>query len=46
MSESQKLVFYWLYYGLLGQRQSWNVPVESLIDWLVDGASPVYFMVV
>lgn len=34
VTESQKLVFYWLYYGLLGRRQSWNVPVESGFDWL------------
>ena len=32
--ESQKLVFYWLYYGLLGQRRSWDVPVDSVFDWL------------
>ena len=30
--ESQKLVFYWLYYGLLGQRRSWDVPVDSVFD--------------
>jgi hypothetical protein len=33
----QKLVFYWLYYGLLGQRRSWNVPVDSVFDWRVAG---------
>jgi hypothetical protein len=31
------LVFYWLYYGLLGQRRSWNVPVDSVFDWRVAG---------
>lgn len=37
VSESQKMVFYWLYYGLMGRQQSWNVPVDSVFDWLVDG---------
>lgn len=37
VSESQKLVFDWLYYSLLEQRQSWDVPVDSVFDWLVDG---------
>jgi uncharacterized SAM-binding protein YcdF (DUF218 family) len=36
VSETQKNIFYWFYYGILGRTDSVDVPFEDLVGWLTN----------
>lgn len=35
-SETQKLLFYQIYYGVLGKDESWDIPYTNIFDWFKD----------
>jgi uncharacterized SAM-binding protein YcdF (DUF218 family) len=36
ISETQKTIFYWVYYGLLGKKDSWDIPSTNLLEYFTN----------
>jgi uncharacterized SAM-binding protein YcdF (DUF218 family) len=41
-SETQKILFYWLYYGLLGRNVSKDIPFNDIFEFDLESASPEF----